>query len=367
MSQRIRLTLALVLIAACASASSSKRHAVASPPMPHLWDALTPGPAAIGFKSLILRAQASEFQHGPQHYVQISIWYPSQPGSGAVMTFRDYVALKATDNSIDEPSPQALQAAIDEFTSKLMSAGVSPQTALSFVNSPMIARMNAVTLPNPGRSPIVYIAQGNGELAADQAVLAEFIASHGYIVVTSPSVLAITGALTSDDQTGLRAEEQSDDIDRAVSDIGDWPNAVNVPVSVLGYDFGVDALALYAMHHPVNAFVSLDAITSPVGIASITSVPMFDSSRTLPPVLSLYETMDHPAPDLSFVRTSQLDVQTFTSMRHVHFTTIGFAAAASNEVARATGAGPNIRSDVAGVAQRALDFLERIWAPTRAH
>ena len=367
MSQRVRLILALVLIAACASASSSKRHAVGPPAVPHLWDALTPGPVAIGFKSLILRAQASEFRHGPQHYVQIDVWYPSQPGSGNPMTFRDYLGLKATDNSIDEPSTEAMQAAVDEFTSKLTQAGVSQQTALSFANSPMIARANAVTKANPVRSPIVYIAQGNGQLAADQAVLAEFIASHGYIVVTSPSVLAITGPLTSDDQLGPRAEEQSDDIDRAVSQIGDWSNAVNVPVSVVGYDFGVDALALYVMHLPVNAFVSLDGTTSPIGIASLKSVPMFDSSRTLPPVLSLYESLDHPAPDLGFLKTSRLDVKTLTSMRHVHFTTIGFAAAASSEVARVTGAAPNIRSDVAAMAQSTLDFLDRIWAPIRAH
>jgi hypothetical protein len=367
MSQRIRLVVALVLIGACASASPSKRHAVAPPPVPHLWDALTPGPVAIGFKSLILRAQASEFRHGPQHYVQISVWYPSQPGSGNPMTFRDYLGLKATDNSIDEPSPEAMQGAVDEFTSKLASTGVSQQTARTLVDSPMIARLNAVTKSNPGRSPIVYIAQGNGQLAADQAVLAEFIASHGYIVVTTPSVLAITGPLTSDDQIGARAEEQSDDIDRAVSQIGDWSNAINVPVSVVGYDLGVDALALYTMHLSVIAFASLDGTTSPVGIASLTSVPMFDSSRRLPPVLSLYENLDHPAPDLSFLKTSQLDVHSFTSMRHVHFTTIGFAAAASNEVARATGAGPNIRNDVAGMAQSTLDFLDRIWAPMREH
>jgi hypothetical protein len=152
-----------------------------------------------------------------------------------------------------------------------------------------------------------------------------------------------------------------------MTSIGDWPNAINVPVSVVGYDFGVDALALYAMHLPVNAFVSLDGTTSPIGIASLTSVPMFDSNRTLPPVLSLYESLDHPAPDLSFLRTSQLDVKTFTSMRHVHFTTIGFAAAVSSEVARATGAGPSIRSDVAQMAQSTLDFLDRIWAPVRSH
>ena len=121
------------------------------------------------------------------------------------------------------------------------------------------------------------------------------------------------------------------------------------------------------MHQPVNAFVSLDGTTSPSGIASLTAVPMFDASRTLPPVMSLYENLDHPGPDLSFLKTSQLDAKAFTSMRHVHFTTIGFAAAVSSEVARATAAGPNIRSDVAAMAQSTLDFLDRIWAPIRSH
>lgn len=367
MIQRARLALALLLIAACASAAPVRRHAVAPPPVPHLWDALTPGPLAIGFKEQVLRAQASEFHHGPQHLVQIDIWYPSQPGSGTAMTFRDYLGLEATDNSFDDPAPEALQAAVDEFTARLTSAGISPATANAIVSSPMIARLNAQTEPHPGRSPIVYIAQGNGQLAADQAVLAEFIASHGYIVITSPSVMAVTGALTSDDQTGARAEEQSDDIDRAVSQIGDWPNAINVPVSVVGYDFGVDALTLYAMHLSVNAFVSLDALTPPAAIASLKAVPMYDAGRTLPPLLNLYETLDHPAPDLSFINASQTQTQTFSSMRHIHFTTIGFAAAASNEIARATGAGPLIRSDVASMAQSTVDFLDRIWAPMRAH
>jgi len=363
--QRVQFVIAILLIAACASASPSKRHAVGPLPAPQLWNAFTPGPVPIGFKTLLLRAQASEFHHGPQHLVQIAIWYPSLRDSGTPMMFRDYLALKASDNSYDEPTPEARQAAIDEFTTKLTGFGVSQATALALVNSPMIARMNALTPPNVPRAPIVYIAQGNGQLAADQAVLAEFIASHGFIVVTSPSVMAVTGPMTAEEQIGARAEEQADDIDRAVSDIGDWPTAVNIPVSVVGYDFGADALVLYAMHQPTNAFVSLDATASPAAVASLKSVPMFDSGRRLPPILNLYETFDHPAPDLSFLNTSQIDAQTFTSMRHIHFTTIGFAAVSSSEVARATGAGPNIRSDVAAMAQSIVEFLNRIWDPIR--
>lgn len=363
MPRTLRLVLFSFLFAACVSAAPTKRRAVATPPLPattgpvSLWSTLTPGPVPVGFKAFLLRAQASEFHHGPQHFVQISVWYPAAPGSGSAMTFRDYLLLRATDNSYDAPTDAQRQAAIDAFTAPLLAAGVSQQTIAALVDSPMIARMNAVTPIHVVRSPIVFISPGNGQSAADQAVLAEFIASHGYMVATVPSVTILTGPLTSPDQIGLRAEEQQDDDDRAASQIGDWPNAINIPVTMLGYDIGVDAALFYSMLHPTNAILSLDATLSP----SVATVPMYDASKQLAPIFNLYETYDQPPPDFSRFNTSFVESQIFTSMRHAHFTTLGFAAAASPEVARATGAGPNIRSDVAAMAQQVVAYLDRAW------
>lgn len=235
MFRRAILPFSLILIAACASAAQGKRHAVA--PSESKWTSLPPGPVVIGFKSTLLRAQASEFHHGPQHLVQISVWYPAQIGSGTAMTLRDYALIKTNENTYDEPSESAKQAALAEVPKDLL-------------DTPMIARLNAVTPANAVRVPIVFIAPGRGESAVDHAMLAEFIASHGYIVVTVPSVTRLT---TNDE--ALRAQEQADDIDRAASAIGDWPNAVNIPVSVIGFDLGADAAAIYANQHPVNAVI----------------------------------------------------------------------------------------------------------------
>ena len=360
--RRALITLSILLIAASASAQPLKRRAarVAEPtPGPvSLWSALTPGPYPIGYKMWLLVAQATEFHHGPQHLVQINVWYPADATTGAPMTFRDYLYVKPAENTHDEPTDAARQAAVDEFTKPLLDAGVSAATVNAIVDSPMIARMNAGIPVNLPRSPLVFISPGNGQSAADNAVLAEFIASHGYIVVTVPSVTRLTGPLTSTDQIAARAEEQQDDDDRAASAIGDWPNAVNIPVSIIGYDIGVDAALLYAMHQPTNAIVSLDATLSP----ALKSVGLYDASRQLPAILDLH---GDTAPDFGALTTATVISQSFPSLRHVHFTTLGFAAAASPEIARATGAGPNVRAEVAAMAARTVQFLDQIWNPIR--
>jgi hypothetical protein len=235
MFRRLLLPLSLILIAACASAAPAKRHAVG--PFESKWTSLPPGPVPIGFKSLLLHAQASEFHHGPQHFVQMNVWYPALAGSGTPMTLRDYVLLKTTENTYDEPTAATQQAALDEFTRSMPA---------SMLDTPMVARQNAVTPANATRAPIVFIAPARDESAADHAMLAEFIASHGYVVVTVPSVTRLTA---NDD--ALRVQEQADDIDRAASAIGDWPNAINIPVSVIGFGLGADAALLYATQHPV--------------------------------------------------------------------------------------------------------------------
>jgi pimeloyl-ACP methyl ester carboxylesterase len=299
MTRRTSFALCLILIAACASAAPPRRRAVSpGEGSDARWRALDPGPVPIGFKSWLLRAQATEFHHGPQHLVQINVWYPAAAGSGTAMTFRDYVDLKATENVYEEPSDAARQAAVDEFTATLASRGIPAETASEILAAPVIARMNAGTPIQVVQVPIIFIAPARGESAADEARLAEFIASHNYVVVTIPSITRLTGPMATDSDTGARAEEQADDIDRAASAIGDWPTTVNIPVSVIGFDLGADATLLYAMHQPTNALAIVDAITSAGAVASLEATTAFDPDRTLPPILT--------NSDLSFVHAERI-------------------------------------------------------------
>ena len=48
------------------------------------------------------------------------------------------------------------------------------------------------------------VAQGNAQTVQDQAHLAEYLASYGYVVATTPSPMLITGPLTDESQVGAR-------------------------------------------------------------------------------------------------------------------------------------------------------------------
>src|SRR5713226_6083900 len=130
MLRQVKVIFLILIIAACASGPPQKRRAVrvSEPPAPSgsgplLWNGLQAGRFPVGFKSWLLRAQASEFKHGKQHFVQISYWYPALPGTGKPMTFRDYLLLKITENTYDEPTDAAREATIADFTRSLTSIG----------------------------------------------------------------------------------------------------------------------------------------------------------------------------------------------------------------------------------------------------
>ncbi|HEX9161883.1 MAG TPA: hypothetical protein VF980_09270 [Thermoanaerobaculia bacterium] len=373
MSRRLLATISLLLIALCAPASASKRRASAAPPVPapgpsgsFLWAGLQPGPRLVAYKTALLRIEGEEFHHGPQHFIQASVWYPAQPGTGTPMTFRDYVLLKVTENTIEEPTEAARNATLAEFRRSLTDIGVSERTANAILDAPVFARRDALTPPRV-LSPIVFIAPGIGRSAIDQAILAEYIASYGYVVVATPSVTRLTGPLTGDEQLGARLEQQAEDMDIAASMVGVmWPSAVNTPISVVGYDIGADAALLYSMHHPTVVIALLDpSLHAPAGLASLRAAPTFVHDAGLPPLLEI-DSSDEPASTfMTTLNAKEFSTVTEPSMRHIHFTTLGFAAAVFPDVAKATGAGPNIKHDVVDFAQRTLQFLDRIWGPVR--
>jgi predicted dienelactone hydrolase len=121
---------------------------------PAIWAGLAPGAHGVGFQTA-----------GPAG--SVSVWYPAGDG-GAAMTLRDYY---------DEP-------AASSYAGFLAGAGFRASDVDAMFDAAMAARRNAPRLDGP--FPVILIAQGNAQAAADQAVLAEYLASHGYVVATTP-------------------------------------------------------------------------------------------------------------------------------------------------------------------------------------
>jgi dienelactone hydrolase len=360
------LVLSLLVLASCASAPPAA--APAAKTAPPIWGGLEPGEFAVGFKSSMLRAQAADFKVAPPHPIQIDVWYPAEP-RGAAMKYRDYLLLSLTEKTPEEPTEAQRKAGLDDLTKFLTSAGLSGKAAHTLIETPMFAHLNAPSLSNR-RFPMVVMVQGNGQAAAAQAVLAEYLASHGYVVVTTPSITRLTTPLTNVDDIGKKSVEQAEDTDRAASAIGDWPNVVNIPVSVIGHSFGARGALIYAMHHPTNALISLDGgIGTATGTKAMLNEKMLDLTAEMPPVLHFYEMLDDRMnPDfrmLRSLRTPNLELVRMDSMQHVHFTTDGFAAAMLPEFAKITKAGSDLHKELLSMAEKTLAFLDKQWAAHR--
>ncbi len=350
------LTLAAFTFAAlsCATAPqslSTKRAA------PQIWAGLAPGAYDVGFKSWLLT--------DAPHPIQMSVWYPAEPG-GAPLRYIDYVLLSLSEKSSAPLTQQQIDDGIAEFRKYLTLGGVPQAHADALANAPMYAHRDAAQLASK-KFPLVYIAQGNQQAASAQAVLAEYLASHGYVVVTTPSVTRLTKPMASDDDIGPTSVEQMHDIEKAVDAMKTWPQAdPSVPVMLVGHSFGARGALMYAMHHPSSGLVSLEGgIGMATGVRSMLDLnkDVFNLNAELPPVLHFYELNDsRVVPDfrlLRSLRTPDLQLVEMHNMRHEHFTSDGFGGVMLPDIGALTKASPKLKQDLDSFAQQTLAFIDK--------
>lgn len=265
------------------------------------------------------------------------VWAPAREG-GTPMRFADYLSDRGG------------------FEKFLSGAGLSAETIDAWMQAPMRAFRDAPF--RRGRFPLIVVAQGNQQSAADQAVLCELIASHGYVVVTTPSPMLRT-PMQSEEEIGAFAETQAAELVRAIAAVSrDAPR-----IGVVGHSFGSRAVLLLAMREPrVRALVSLDGgIGSAIGVERMRAAASYRAGHA-PPILHFYELHDSfVRSDLSFLRelgAAELHTERIDGMRHAHFTSLGFAAAALPELAQLTRAPETLARDTAHVAAATLRFLD---------
>ncbi len=277
---------------------------------------LEPGPQPVGYR----RAEA------------VDLWYPAE-GDGRAMKFRDYLKRDEKSEVLDQ-----------------------------FIDDDVLAKADAPAQKK--RFPLVLIAQGNGEDAADQAILSEYLASNGFVVASVPSPM-IAKPMTSDSEIASFAEAQADALEKARKVAVDQGLAQPKRTVVIGHSFGARAALLLTMRDPsIRALISLDGgIGTATGTSELMAARSFKKNAKLPPVMHIYEELDpFMKPDFTLlheVRGYQLNTVQTADMHHIHFTTYGFASAAHPEVAKATNAGKRIKESVVMTALTVLDFVQR--------
>jgi dienelactone hydrolase len=302
--------------------------------------------------------------------VQISVWYPATPG-GTPLEFRDYVAVSAAEIDGDA-SPAAAAKAVEAYRSFLTGAGVSAQD----VNAWLSTRMRATRDPVPatGRFPLVLIAQGNGQSAHDQALLAEFLASRGYVVATTPSQARIDGSMKSEEDIAAQADAQAADLAFTARKLRVGPGPRVGRYGIVAHSFGARSALLLAMRDSdVGAIVSLDGgIGAKTGKGRLEKSRGFDVARATVPLLHLYEEGDRSmVPDFDLLRSlpGPRWLVRVDAMRHVHFSSTGAMARSAPSAAKATSAAPETGAAWDLVGETTASFLDRFLrdaAPLRA-
>ncbi len=322
---------------------------------PALWAGLTPGPHRVGFTSALER-DASRPLDGAPRPIQVSCWFPAAGDGGRALAFRDYFLLSAGERR--PASGQEKQAAISAEKTFFAGVGVDGALVERWLDQPVFAL--AELPPAPGTWPLVLVAQGNGQSAHHQAVLAEWLASHGFVVCTTPSQARLGNSMTSEADVLPSARAQAADLQFAEQYARAHFRVHVTPPGVVGHSFGGRSALVLAAGGHAAAIVSLDGGLGAAEARGWVDGLSLDRARFAVPILHIYEEGDRAiTPDLDLIRSlgrSPRILVKVDAMRHIDFTSLGFGAAT---VAGLTGdAPPSLADKARAVATLTLKFLD---------
>lgn len=222
---------------------------------------LAPGPYAVGWRLIqhydtARRFPAPSGQGEGARPVQTQMWYPAA-ADGQRLRYADYQQTQATEVNFS-----AAPSAIEQLMARKQqaaSAAIGAERARMLREQAMLAVREAPA--RTGRYPLIVYAPGVGGAAHEVADMAEFLASHGYVVLASRS-MGSRNALMDDGRPGIEA--QAGDIVFLLNWASQQALVDMDKVGVMGWSWGGMANLFAAERDPrIKALVSLDGTREP--------------------------------------------------------------------------------------------------------
>jgi dienelactone hydrolase len=241
----------------------------------------SPGQYAVGFKVVEQYDHSRPFslQEGGKPLdegrpLQTMIWYPAVKSSAPKMKLGEFTELSNFETSF---SKSVEHGAPQQFVHTFM-LGTEDQTAASTRDA----------LDQTGRFPVVIYAPSINSPAFENIELYEYLASHGYVVIATPSIGVSSRHMTVD-LAGVNAEVQ--DISFLIDFAKKLPDANLSELAIIGYSWGGTAALLAARKdHQIKALVALDGsfrYSSEVDVHSgRTKIPLLFFSRGETPLVN---------------------------------------------------------------------------------
>lgn len=272
-----RLRVAATMLLCCSFLPSWAHGQGAAPPSSArpdpFWADLTEGAYTVGFRT-IFQSDHSRTWAATRNYkggfsadlngrpVQINVWYPAvRIASPTTMRFADY---------INQSAPVPFKALNDEMRKRNRDdalSSISDSSDATLLATKMQAHRDAQ--PEVGLRPVVLYFGGLSSSINSNLVLAEYLASHGYIFVS----ISLVGP-SQEEMFQSRTPEELDsavrDMEFAWSLIQVEPNVDRTKVAAMGHSVGaVEAVMLGMRNGNISSVIGLDGTYGFSGSASV--------------------------------------------------------------------------------------------------
>ena len=185
------------------------------------WGELRAGKYGVGFRSLyqldVARRYDADYiaptgtEVKKPRPIFVAIWYPAAPLQDKAMLYRDYFHAVSVDSAVAEFAQRLRKFTRDTacryMTGKEFDKLTDEERAAwdAVLATPVFATLNVPAAA--GRFPVVIYHPGLGGTFDDNAVACEYLASHGYVVLSSGYQAADSSSLPIDGDLGTSLED----------------------------------------------------------------------------------------------------------------------------------------------------------------
>jgi dienelactone hydrolase len=303
------------------------------------WGELKPGRYPVGFRSLyqsdVARSYDADYpapgSTPPKKArpIFLAIWYPAAAQHDTAMVYRDYFRAASTDSQASDFAQRLRKFTRDMDCEYMLGKEYDKLTAEeradwdALLATPVSATRDVPAAP--GKFPVVIYHPGLGGTFDDNAVACEYLASHGYVVLSSAYQAADSSSLNinGDFVTSL------DDLQFILRYAASLPFADSSRVAAMGHSYGAQAMLAWRAH-PNSALDAVVFLDSTVEYRPLDDSPGFkaaiDRNRNSPvPVMMFADSRRQPHfelfdPYLAFAARYEITVD---GMEHNDFVSQG--------------------------------------------
>jgi pimeloyl-ACP methyl ester carboxylesterase len=247
----------------------------------------TPGGYGVGFRDERITDYSRSYENGYRS-IQLFVWYPTKERSLKPLQYEQYFMINDPNGELldSHPSMNMKDSLIQQEINRLNESGEMNIKLSNYKELKTIAQAEAPGLE--GNYPLLLFAPGGNTSSHLHSVICEYLASHGYIVASFPSLGNVDSLRWPFNQIGLNIH--IDDMALVINHLKHIWNQTNIDkIGLIAWSVGGVSQAIYCMKNSnIDLLISLDSGLGRVyGVEMLKESPYFAYNKFLIPYLHM--------------------------------------------------------------------------------